>query len=289
MKLCTFLKSRLDSVRRATREILQKIMTALGPDYLHHLLREMNSLMTKGFHIHVLAYTIHAVLVTLKPLFKPSHVRDNLQSVLSVCKVDLFGLTAEEKEIAGIVKNVSEAKSTKSFDIFHILAELMDESCMLDAIMPLKNVLSHTHSHKTVRKVIESLRQVGLGLADNKFIAVDKMLIFLYGTASESIPQLMPEKRKEKPSQKEVEALTRQKSDCFIIQPEPKSRMGIKAAAKTSKNTNAHVMIEFGLRLFHILLKRDKLAGVDLKPYLDPFVPVLSDCLQSQHIKVGYY
>lgn len=127
MKICTFLKSRLESVRRTTREILQQIMIALGPNYLHHLLKEMNALLTRGFQVHVLAYTIHAVLSTLKPYFTIKHMKSNISLILSVCKIDLFGPSAEEKEVAGIVKSVSEAKSTKSYDIFHILGEFIDE------------------------------------------------------------------------------------------------------------------------------------------------------------------
>ena len=115
-----------------------------------------------------------------------------------MCKVDLFGLTAEEKEVAGIVKNVSEARSTKSFDIFHILAEFITESCLLDLILPLKEVLVKTHSHKTIHTVTQCLRNVALGLADNTYIALEQMLIFLYGIISENIPTLMIEKESKK-------------------------------------------------------------------------------------------
>lgn len=160
---------------------------------------------------------------------------------------------------------------------------------LINVVMPLKEVLSRTHSHKTVRKVTESLRQVGLGLADNKYIEIEKMLNFLYGVASESIPQLMPEnkKKQEVEEQKKKAEAAKQKQDCYLIQPAPKTKMGIKAVAKTSKNTNAHVMIEFSLRLFHILLKRDKVNDPDLKSVMDLFVPILSDCLKSQHVKVN--
>ncbi|KZC04815.1 Small subunit processome component 20 like protein, partial [Dufourea novaeangliae] len=287
MKLCTFLKSRLESVRRVTREVLQKIMITLGPKYLHHLLREMNTLLTKGFQVHVLAYTLQSVLVALKPYFQKLDINQNLQSILSVCKVDLFGLTAEEKEVIGIVKNVSEAKSTKSFDIFHILAEYITESCLLDLILPLKEVVVKTHSHKTVQKVVECFRNVVLGLVDNTFIPLEKMLMFLYGIVSESIPQLLPEKKGKEYTEKESEALSKQKPDCYLIPPVPKSRMGIKSASKTSKNTNIHVIVEFGLKLFHILLKRDKVSGATFTPFVDPFVPIISDCLQSQHVKLS--
>lgn len=84
MKLCTFLKSRMESVRRATRETLQKIMITLGPKYLHHLLKELNTLLTKGFQVHVLAYTVQAVLTALKPYFQKLDINNNLQSILSV-------------------------------------------------------------------------------------------------------------------------------------------------------------------------------------------------------------
>ncbi|XP_029678623.1 small subunit processome component 20 homolog [Formica exsecta] len=286
MKLCTFLKSRMESIRRTTRETLQKIMITLGPKYLHHLLKEMNTLLTKGFQVHVLVYTVQSVLLVLKPYFQKYDINHNLQSILSVCKVDLFGLTAEEKEIAGIVKNVSEARSTKSFDIFHILAEFITKSCLLDLILPLKEVLMKTHSYKTINKITECLRNVTLGLADNSYIPLEQMLIFLYGIISESIPDFMPEKDNKKLREEETKSLVQQQSNCFIIPPEPKNRIGIKTTAKTTKRTNVHVMIEFGLKLYHILLKRDKISCTEYKLYLEPFVPVLSDCLNSHHVKL---
>lgn len=205
-----------------------------------------------------------------------------------MCKVDLFGLTAEEKEVAGIVRNVSEAKSTKSFDIFHILAEFITESCLLDLMLPLREMLLKTHSHKTIHKIVECLRNITLGLADNAYIPLEQMLIFLYGIISESIPGLMPEKNNKKLTEEERRDETKplMQSNYFLIPPEPKNRMGIKVAAKTTKHTNAHVMIEFGLRLYHILLKRDKVFGMEHKRYLEPFVSVLSDCLKSHHVKL---
>ena len=118
---------------------------------------------------------------------------------------------------------------------------------------------------------------------------MEQMLIFLYGVISESIPELRPEKNDKLLTEKEIETFNRQKPDCFIIPPEPKNKMGIKAISKTSKNTNAHVIIEFGLKLFHILLKREKVSNADFKPLLDPFVPLISECIRSQHVKVKLF
>lgn len=286
MKLCTFLKSRLQSVRIATREILQKIMLTLGPDYLHILLKEMNSLLTKGFQIHVLAFTMHAVLMTLKPLFKPEHMIINLQSILQVCKVDLFGLSAEEKEIGAITKNVNEAKSTKSYDMFHIMSEFISENCLMDLIAPLSDVMKYTRSHKTLMKISECLRQIIHGLADNNFITINALLYFLYGVISKSIPAFSNKMVATKDVIKTKNNL--EKLDCFIIPPEPKSRMGIKAAvSKTAGDTNDHLLLEFGLKLLHVLLKREKIKADTAKKDLDRFVPILADCVKSEHVKLS--
>ncbi|XP_011256579.2 small subunit processome component 20 homolog [Camponotus floridanus] len=287
MKLCTFLKSRMESIRRTTRKTLQEIMITLGPKYLHYLLKEMNTLLTKGFQVHVLAYTVQSVLNALKPFFQKFDIDRNLQSILSVCKIDLFGLTAEEKEIAGIVKNVSEAKSTKSFDILHILAEYITETCLLDLIMPLNEMLMKTHSYKMVDKITECLQNVSLGLVDNTYIPLKRMLEFLYGITSQSLPDSTLEKDdKNLEKEKSSRYLEQQQSDCFIIPPEPKNRMGIKATAKITKHANVHVIKEFGLTLFHIFLKRNKISCMEYKSHLERFVPVLSSCLNSDHVKL---
>lgn len=153
--------------------------------------------------------------------------------------------------------------------------------------MPLKEKLAETRSHKTVQKVTDALRQFGLGLADNKFISPKKIVEFLYGVASESIPQLMPNSKKNQSEEKKKKSkLLCEKKDIFLITPPPKNRFGEGIVPKTAENTNDHVLIEFSLRLLHIMLKREKVNKPELKPLLDPFVPVLTDCLKSKHVKV---
>lgn len=84
MKLCTFLKSRLESVRRVTRETLQNIMVTLGTSYMSMLLNEMTSLLTQGFQVHVLIYTIHAIFVSLSDRFEKGHMDSCLPYILEV-------------------------------------------------------------------------------------------------------------------------------------------------------------------------------------------------------------
>lgn len=67
---------------------------------------------------------------------------------------------------------------------------------------------------------------------------------------------------------------------------EPKSRPSVQS--KVCARTNSHLFVEFGLNLYHFMLKREKLKGADYKPHLDPFVKVLADCLKSEYVKVQW-
>lgn len=58
---------------------------------------------------------------------------------------------------------------------------------------------------------------------------------------------------------------------------------------KTCVRTNAHVIIEFGLELLESMLKREQLKPHVYRTRLDPFVPMIKDCLQSQYIRVSDY
>lgn len=192
---------------------------------------------------------------------------------------------AEEKEVAKIVRKVSEAKSTKTFNTFKILAEYITETCLLDLIMPIKDVLLTTHSYKTVHKAQECLRHIALGLVDNQFVSTESLLKFAYGTASERISELLHVAGK--PENEKNKKLQEQKVDCFILPKNP-GRTGAKSHGKISARTNAHVLVEFGLRLCYFMLKRDKLRDVEYAAFVDPFVSVFKNCLNSQHVKVSY-
>lgn len=125
-----------------------------------------------------------------------------------------------------------------------------------------------------------------LGLADNTFVSVESLLVFMYGIASETIPELVSESKKEEITPAQKELLARQRPDSFIIPQAPRNRSGFTVTARTSIRTNAHILVEFGLHLFHIILRREKLRTGDFRPFVDPLVPVLCDCFKAQHVKV---
>ncbi|KAF6203330.1 hypothetical protein GE061_003748 [Apolygus lucorum] len=286
MKLCTFLKSRLESVRKVTRETLQTILVSLGPDYLPTLVREMKGLLTRGYQIHVLVYSIHSVLVPLEPHFQKGQLDKCAHSIIEICRMDLFGRASEEKEVNQIVGKLFEARATRSFDTFKILSKYVTERYLLDLLLPLKEELSRTMSHKYVNKVRLTLEQVVLGLTDNSYLSPESLLLFAYGTSSESIPALMVDLKDKAVDVKKAEFEARRQPDSFILPEEPK-RAKVVEGVNTASRTNSHLLVEFGLRLLYFLLKREKVKDKNYIPHLDPFVRLLKDCLNSEHIKIG--
>lgn len=90
LKLCTYLQSRLPSIRLAARETMQNILLEVGPSYLPQLLSEMMSILTRGFQVHVLVFTSHAVLEKLQSTFTKGVIDPCVDDILKVNTWDCF-------------------------------------------------------------------------------------------------------------------------------------------------------------------------------------------------------
>lgn len=286
-----FLKSPLRSVRMVARDVLKNIMLTVGTGHLECLLNQLTTLLTRGFQVHVLTVTVYNVLDALKTKLKAGEIDSVLQSVLTVCLEDIFGKSAEEKQIFKIGSSTPEAKpSNKSYLTLHILAINITESCLLDLLIPFKDLLAKHQSKSIVTKIQECFQKIVMGLVLNRHISVQSLVTFIYGVTFEIIPELLPKITKQPLTQAEKEKIQRARTDCFLIQAEPRGRTGaIRKVIKTNVRANAHVLIEFALDMLHILVKRGKLLKIDYKPLIDPIVPILLDSLKSAHVHVTNY
>lgn len=283
LKVSSFLKSTLKQVRATARHTLKEIMISLGPSYLELVIGNLKGMLSKGFQVHVMSVTIHTLLESLKAkLIETSFADKLLQPVLDICMDDIFGKLSEEHDIGKISKRTPEAKaSRKSFLTLNILAAVISENCVLDLLLPFKSQLQETQSKKTVIKVQECLLNIVKGLSVNTKLPDDALMILIHGTVSESIPHLLPDTKKRdfKKSKKVV-------NDSFIIAAEPKRRgaMVTNKLVKTSKQTNSHILVEFGLEMLHISLKKKKFPD---ESFLNPLVPMLCDSIKSNYLRVN--
>lgn len=110
--VCTFLRYSLKSVRMSTGNILKKIKVCLDPKHFGTLNEHFQTLLTKGFRLHVLSVTIHGTLDALRNL---PHVSLN----------DIFGEFSMEKEVDRLVFHTPESKpSAKAFLVLFIIARI---------------------------------------------------------------------------------------------------------------------------------------------------------------------
>lgn len=292
MKVCTFLRSPLKSVRMLTRDVLKKIMLTLGGSCLGLLLDQLQSLLTRGFQVHVLSVTLHGVLDALRDQLQPAHIEMCLQNLLEVALNDIFGDVNAEKEVDKIVAHTPEAKpSAKSYLTLNIAAKHIRDNCLLDLLLPFKEQLTRTHSRKMTQKIQECFAKIVAGLVENTHIARESLLIFIYGTMSESITDLLPGTQKRQLTDKQQALMRRARPDSLLLQPAPGRRSvttGNKQV-KSNAQANAHILIEFGLELLHFVLKRKKLADLDYQPFLHPLLPLLRDALKSNHARTTSY
>ncbi|KAM8820065.1 small subunit processome component 20 homolog [Eudromia elegans] len=282
LKVCSFLRNRAQEIRDIARSTLTKIMEVLGAQYLLYILKEMQSTLVHGYQLHVLTFTVNLLLKGLTSKLSAGDLDPCLDILVEIFNQELFGEVAEEKEVKGIVSKVMEARKSKSYESYEILGKYIGKGQVTKLILPLKELLESTTSLKKVRKVHEALRHIMAGLIFNTDMSPESLLLLSHGLISENLP-LLTEKARTKVVPPPDPRL--QPESCLLLQPTP-TRGGQKAPV--SRRTNTSVLVESGLRLLHMSLKRSKINSSDehVLEMLDPFVQLLMDCLKSMDIKV---
>ncbi|KZS08061.1 Small subunit processome component 20 [Daphnia magna] len=296
-KVCTFLKSRCNSVRETARNTLIEMVISLGPEHLSALMEAANPLLQRGYQVHVYIFTMHALLAKLGEIGQLKHgsLDGVVYPLVELCKKELYGDTADEKEVEKIVNKLKEAKGIKAFNTLQIVAKHVSQSYLLRLVVPFKDILASTKSFKMTRKVEECLHNVALGLAANSGLSIAPLLIFVHGVISLSIPELrIPVPRvQEDPN---VTASGRPlRTDSLILAPVPKRKVAAAAlpsvtgASKSAYIINSHIVVEFGLLIFSLILKREKChenASTSVIPMLDPILPIIYNNLTDPHSKL---
>ncbi|XP_078273235.1 small subunit processome component 20 homolog isoform X2 [Rhinoraja longicauda] len=284
IKVCIMLQNRAQEIRDVARSTLTKIIETLGSRYLLYLLKEMQSALTKGYQVHVLTYTVYMVLKSLMPKLSSGDLDPCIDNLITIFNHELFGEVAEEKEVKGIISKVMEARKSKSYDSYEILGRFIGKGQVAKLILPLKEILENTTNLKQARKVHETFRRIVSGLLLNNDLTADTILLLSHGLVTDSLP-LMVKKIKGKKRKPQQWRAGLKPQNCLLLPPTP-TRQGEKPAISTK--TNMHVLVDSGLRLLHMSLKKSKVNSSEehVLEMMEPFVQVLIDCLQSMHVKV---
>ena len=178
--VCNILRSRSQDSRDVTRKTLIEISLLTGPSYFEFILKELRSALSRGYQLHVLSFTMHAMLVGLAPTFKPGDLDYCLPQIVSVITDDIFGNTGMEKDADDYIKKMKEVKTSKSFDSMEVLSTTTNIEYLIELVRPFQNLLADKLDLRTLKKIDELLRRVGVGLLRNEAVQDRRILMFCH-------------------------------------------------------------------------------------------------------------
>ncbi|KFD72204.1 hypothetical protein M514_01381 [Trichuris suis] len=283
LKVCSMLRSRSLDFRRFARKALYSIAQTLGGRHLGAIIKNLKSLLFKGFRKHVLTFTVHGLLDSMKEELSSADIGICIEDIMEICQDELFGEIREERKHEAVIRSVWEVKFSKVFRTFSTLGELVDESSLPIVIRPLQEVIRSNANHEAIQSVAASLREFAIGLSKNERIAKEAKLCFAFQTLSEALPHTFEQRPLN--DQLEQSEEHRGTSDCYLLPPEP-GRRGV--APKFYKGSNFHLLVTFALEILWSLLKGGKLPvkSVESCSLLDPFIDPLSTCLKTAYPSV---
>lgn len=184
--VCNILRSRSQESRDITRKTLVEISTLIGPTCFEFILKELRSALTRGYQLHVLSYTVHAILVATATIYHPGDLNYCLPQIVSIIMDDIFGAAGLEKDTEEYVSRMKEVKSSKSFDSMELVSKTATVEHFSFLIDPLQTLLEEKLDHKMVRKIDELFRRIAVGLLRNEATRNQTVLVFCYNLIQES-------------------------------------------------------------------------------------------------------
>ncbi|KAI0333223.1 hypothetical protein GY45DRAFT_1319830 [Cubamyces sp. BRFM 1775] len=282
--LSQVLRSKSQETRDLARETLCRIAISLGPDYLPSMIREMRAALLRGPHLHVLAYSVHSVLVhvTTGDRATTFHTLDDcVNDVAAVSSEVIFGESGKDVQSEGFKTKMREVRSSssKGVDSFAILAKFITPPKISSLLLPIRNILQETETLKVMQQVEELLRRITSGLNSNAHLVPTELLVLCHTLISQNARFL-----KEVPKvQQQQQGKGGKQKDHALVQ--VKRRLPSDADHYAN---NSFRFVVFGLELFNTAHRRGRFDYKDPKVIarLEPMVPVIGNTLYSSHMQV---
>lgn len=284
--LCQLLRSRSQELRDMLRRTLGKIASLLGPRYFVFIIREMKGALRRGAQLHILGYSVHALLVGMADSLQPGDLDASAGLISEIVMEDTFGVTGKDKDEEDYVSKMKEVRQHKSFDSAQILAANVSLSSFSSLVTPVRTVLLHEKlSLKIERKVEELLRRYTAGLQHNAEAQSQRVLVMAYEIYEDI---LKVERDHATTKEEEARPLTAREhmkqlaEEHFTVQLD--SRHWDENGPAKVYVANLHTLKRFVLDVVRTvlgraeeLMKAENVAG---------FVPLIEDGVQSGHENV---
>ncbi|KAF1979775.1 hypothetical protein BU23DRAFT_594947 [Bimuria novae-zelandiae CBS 107.79] len=264
MDIAHILRSRSDDSRQMARNTLAEIATFTGPTYFGFILRALRVALARGYQLHVLSFTVHSILVKLDEQMSPGDLDYCLTEIMDVIMDDCFGVTGQEKDAEEYISKMKEVKSSKSFDTISIIARSTTPSHLVDLVLPIKSLLLEKLNARTVQKIDELLRRIGLGVLQSQVVKDRDILVFCYELIQEVYKSNNRTERSE-----HVDPRNRK----FLIN----MKGAAKSGARHSTTLYTYKLIRFSLDILRTVLRKHE--RLQTPQNLSGFLPVIGDAL----------
>uniref|UniRef100_A0A803Q1W1 ARM repeat superfamily protein n=1 Tax=Cannabis sativa TaxID=3483 RepID=A0A803Q1W1_CANSA len=271
-RVSNFLKNRLESIRDEARSALAACLKELGLEYLQFLVKVLRTTLKRGYEMHVLGYTLNFILSKFLSVPVCGKLDYCLEDLLSIVENDILGEVAEEKDVDKIASKMKETRKRKSFETLQLIAQSITfKTHALKVLSPVASHLQNRMTPKIKAKLESMLNHIAAGIGSNPSVDQTDLFIFLFGLIEDGI---------------------KNKDENSTISNTPKNRKkgaGGKnvpsVRVKHVKSLGSHLIIVFALGILHKSVKSLKNAKNDVKvlAMLDPFIPLLGNCLNSKY------
>ncbi|WVO17934.1 hypothetical protein L204_105632 [Cryptococcus depauperatus] len=268
------LRSRDQDTRDTTRDTICKIAIYLGPDWLVRIIKELETALPRGPQKHVLAVTTHAILVqaTTQAADKFINLDDAVDLAARIVAEVVWGESGKDVATEGFKTKMREVRgaTSKGFDTFQLLAQLVTPSKIGAVLGPVREVMSASQAVKAMQQIDEALRRISLGLNSNSILRPQDILSLCYSLISGNSLYLRAKKKTNRP------AATPDAFKVVMKRENGKGQEDFYAA-------NAHKLVMFGLDLFVTAFRRNKFnfEDVDILARLGPMVNAIGNTLYS--------
>jgi U3 small nucleolar RNA-associated protein 20 len=209
-------RSKSQDVRDLTREAMVRIAVVLGRTSIPIMIQELRGALTRGPHLHVLAYVVHSLLVhiTLPENIEAfENLDDCVVGAAYVSSEVVFGESGKDIQAEGFKTKMREVRSSTSngLDSFAILARHVSPGKISSVLLPIRSVLQETGNVKTLQQADEVLRRVATGLNSNKHLVPTELVTLCHTMITQNSKFLkeVPIKRRGGPQNDKIVQLKR--------------------------------------------------------------------------------
>ncbi|ORZ39335.1 armadillo-type protein [Catenaria anguillulae PL171] len=265
-KLAQLLRARLQATRNVTRTTLIKIIQLLGTRYLYFMIKELRGALLRGYQMHVLGYTVHAILASID--LNPACLKACAYDLCAIVANDIFGEVGDEKDAEAYIKSMKELKTCVSYDTVELMATHGSVDVLSKMLVEVKKVLVHTRDAKVLDKAQKFLKRMTPGIVANQHVTLEQLMKLVHSLVVETYAIANA-------VDVDVNAINAAKTDTTTVH----------ASATTQWKANAHYFVEFGLHLLQTCLRSPRL---DIKnqvhmQMLNSMVDVVGQCFNAKH------